>query len=670
MILLFITALAVGTLIDAATVRKSLEEEKRLKTRHLVESAQGILGHYYDLQKAGTLSEAVARAEAIATVKSLRYDGKEYFWINDLGKPVPKMIMHPTVPSLDGQLLAADKFNCATSMTFGNSGDTVDAGGKKNLFVAFVDVVDKSGKGYVTYNWPKPKEGGGVTEELYPKLSYVTKFEPWGWLIGSGIYIDDIDVAVHDQFVRSLMLAVAAGAVLLLLASVLAGSITRSLGEAADALDDIAQRDGDLTKRLPEHGGRELASLAGGFNHFAEKIQQAMLKVLGSTHQLNSASSRLSVVAAQTRASMARQDKECVAMTEATRGLVVSAQQVTSSAGNAVGAAEQADGEASMGLKVVKATIASIHSVAEEFGKAAQAIGELENDSRSIGTILDTIKGIADQTNLLALNAAIEAARAGEQGRGFAVVADEVRKLAQSTQEATARIQDMISRLQEKAVAAARAMNEGGARVDASVSDAGRAGESLEKIAQAVLSIKVMNNEIVACASTQAGIASDISAGVDTINRVAAETSGGVRDTDGAVVELAKLLSDLQALVAQFKLGDSKLDLSAAKSAHLNWKVRLRTFLDGQGALTEAEAVSHQQCAFGKWYYSEGLKNYGHIRELKEVEEPHAELHRTIKEIIKAKSVGDTATAERLYANVDQLSRRIVALLDATERKA
>jgi methyl-accepting chemotaxis protein len=670
MILLFIAALAVGTLIDAATVRKSLEDEKRLKTRHLVEAAQGILARYYDLQKAGTLSEAAARSEAIATVKSLRYEGKEYFWINDLGKPIPKMVMHPTVPSLDGKLLDSDKFNCATSMTFGNSGDAVDTGGKKNLFVAFVDVVDKSGKGYVTYNWPKPKEGGGTTDELFPKLSYVTKFEPWGWLIGSGIYIDDIDVAVHDRLMHSLMLAVAAGVVLLLFASVLAGSITRSLGEAAEALDDIAQRDGDLTKRLPEHGGRELASLAGGFNHFAEKIQQAMLKVLGSTHQLNSASSRLSVVAAQTRASMARQDKECVAMTEATRGLMVSTQQVTSSAGNAVGAAEQADGEATMGLKVVKATIASIHSVAEEFGKAAEAIGELENDSRSIGTILDTIKGIADQTNLLALNAAIEAARAGEQGRGFAVVADEVRKLAQSTQEATARIQDMISRLQAKAVAAARAMNEGGARVDASVGDAGRAGESLEKIAQAVSSIKSMNNEIVDCAAAQARAADGINSSVDTINRVAAETSSGVRDTDGAVVELAKLLADLQALVAQFKLGDRKLDLSAAKSAHLNWKIRLRSFLDGQGALTEAEAVSHEQCAFGKWYYSEGLRHYGHIQELKDVEAPHAELHRTIKDIVKAKNAGDVATAERLYANVDQISRRIVGLLDAAELRA
>jgi methyl-accepting chemotaxis protein len=496
------------------------------------------------------------------------------------------------------------------------------------------------------------------------------KFEPWGWVIGSGIYIDDVDMAVHDRLVHSLVLAAIVAIVLLVMASLLAGSITRSLGGTADALDDIAQRDGDLTHRLPKHGGRELAALAEAFNRFTEKIQLAMLKVLDSTHQLNSASSRLSVVAAQTRASMARQDKECATMTEATRGLVVSAQQVTNSAGNAVGAAEQADGEANLGLKVVRATIDSIHSVAEEFGKAAEAIGELENDSRSIGTILDTIKGIADQTNLLALNAAIEAARAGEQGRGFAVVADEVRKLAQSTQEATARIQDMISRLQAKAVTAARVMNEGGARVDASVSEAGRAGESLVKIAQAVSSIKTMNNEIVACASTQAGMAGDISTSVDTINRVAAETSGGVRDTDGAVVELAKLLADLQALVAQFKLGDSKLDLSAAKSAHLNWKVRLRTFLDGQGALTEAEAVSHQQCAFGKWYYSEGLKKFGHIQELKDVEAPHAELHRTIKDIVKAKSAGDTATAERLYASVDQISRRIVTLLDAAEMKA
>jgi methyl-accepting chemotaxis protein len=350
--------------------------------------------------------------------------------------------------------------------------------------------------------------------------------------------------------------------------------------------------------------------------------------------------------------------------------MLVNVQQVANSAGNAVQAAEQADGEAKLGLEVVRGTIDSIHSVAQEFGRAAEAIGELENDSRNIGTILDTIKGIADQTNLLALNAAIEAARAGEQGRGFAVVADEVRKLAQSTQEATARIQEMITRLQGKAVSAVQLMKEGSARVDASVGHAGRAGDSLEKITQAVTTIKAMNGDIASAANGQAGTAEGIKGSIDTINRMATETAGGVRDTEAAAVDLAKLLTDLQALVGQFKLGGGKLDLTAAKSAHLNWKTRLRAFLDGQASLTEAEAVSHQQCAFGKWYYSEGLKNFGHIKELRDVEEPHAELHRTIKAIVKAQNAGDKVTAERLYATVEDISRRIVALLDAAEANA
>ena len=489
-------------------------------------------------------------------------------------------------------------------------------------------------------------------------------------MIGSGIYIDDIDAAVQERTFHSLGLVAAVAVALLALAALLAGSISRSLDGAAGALGDIADKNGDLTSRLPERGGREIATLAKAFNHFVAKIQQAMLKVLESTHQLSSASSRLSAVAEQTRVSVLSQDRETIAMTETVRGMLASVQHVATSAGKAVAAAGQADEEAKLGLNVVKSTIDSIHSVAQEFAKAAEVIGELEDDSRNIGTILDTIKGIADQTNLLALNAAIEAARAGEQGRGFAVVADEVRKLAQSTQEATSRIQDMISRLQTKAVAAVGVMKEGSSRVDASVGQAGRAGESLEKITQAVASIRTMNNEIAETAAAEARATEGINGSVDTISRMAKETGDGVRDTDSSVADLAKLLVELQGLVGQFKLGDGKLDLSAAKIAHLNWKTRLRSFLDGEATLTEAEAVSHTECAFGKWYYGEGLKEFGHIQELTEVEEPHAKIHRTIREVIAARNAGDMATAEKLYADVDRLSRRIVSLLDMAEVKA
>ncbi len=670
MMALFISAIVAGGVIDVFNVRNTLWTEKELKTRHLVEAAYGVLAHNYELQKAGTLTEAAARAEALNTIKALRYEEKEYFWINDLGKPFPTMIMHPTVPSLDGKVLNAEKFKCATSQSFGDNAAPIETDGKKNLFVAFVEVIDKSSKGYVTYNWPKPKEGGGVTEELFPKLSYVKKFEPWGWMIGSGIYVDDVDAAMRVQVWHNVWLMLGVIITLLLISGIIRRSITRPLADVADAMGEIADGDGDLTKRLVEHGGNELVKLTSAFNHFGAKIQQAMLRVVEATHLINTDSARLSSVAQQTGNSIDQQDRETAKVAEAIQGMLLNVQQVAASAGNAVTAAQQADTEANLGMTVVSETIASIHSVADEVGHAAEVIAELEGDSRNIGTILETIKGIADQTNLLALNAAIEAARAGEQGRGFAVVADEVRKLSQSTQEATARIQQMIEQLQVKALAAVKVMEEGRQRVDASVGQAGNAGESLNKITKAVASIRDMNSEIASSAKEQLGVAEGINNSIATINQMAVVTATGVKSTEDAVADLAKLVDQLKTSVGQFKVGSAKLDLSGAKSAHLNWKTRLRSFLDGKATLTEAEAVSHQQCAFGKWYYSEGLKQYGHIQELRDVEEPHAELHRTIKEIVLAMKTGDKANAEKLYAKVDGISRRIVALLDTAESKA
>ena len=670
MVALFISAIIGGSIVDVMTIRSTLWAEKELKTRHLVEASYSILTRYHELQKAGVLTEAAARAEAVSTIKALRYEEKEYFWINDLGKPIPTMIMHPTVPSLDGKVLDAERFNCATSQSFGDTATPVDTGGKKNLFVAFVEVVEKSGKGYVTYNWPKPKEGGGVTEELFPKLSYVKKFEPWGWLIGSGIYVDDVDAVMRERVWKNAGLLLGATIVLLLIAGTLRKSITRPLDEVADAMGDIVDGDGDLTKRLSEHGGVEIVRLASGFNLFAAKIQQSMLRVVEATHLINADSARLSSVAQQTGSSINQQDKETDAVAQAVQGMLTTVRQVAENAGSAVTAAQLADTEANLGMTVVSETIASIHSVAEEVGRATQVIAELEGDSRNIGTILETIKGIADQTNLLALNAAIEAARAGEQGRGFAVVADEVRKLSQSTQEATARIQELIERLQTKALSAVKVMEEGRQRVDASVGQAGNAGKSLDKITKAVASIRDMNGVIANSAKDQLSVAEGISASIATINQMATVTSAGVKSTDDAVADLAKMVDQLKAAVEQFKVGGGKLDLSGAKSAHLNWKARLRAFLDGKATLTEAEAVSHQQCAFGKWYYSEGMKNFGHIQELRDVEEPHAELHRTIKDIVKTMASGDKGKAEQLYARVDGISKRIVALLEAAEGKA
>ncbi len=270
---LFIGGIVLACIVDVLMLREALWREKELKTRQLVESAYGVLAHYHDLQVKGALSEEAARAAAIGTIRAMRYEGTEYFWINDLATPYPRMVMHPTAPELEGRVLDDARFNRDNSWRLGDQGPFVVAAAGVNLFQTFVDVVGRGGQGYATYDWPKPKVGGGATSELYPKLSYVRKFEPWGWLIGSGIYMDDVAAAVRAQALFNVLSALGGSAILLLFASVVARSIIRPLHEALTTMRQIGNAGGDLTLRLPVEGRSEIAELAGGFNEMLEHLQ-------------------------------------------------------------------------------------------------------------------------------------------------------------------------------------------------------------------------------------------------------------------------------------------------------------------------------------------------------------------------------------------------------------
>ncbi|MCG7873049.1 MAG: methyl-accepting chemotaxis protein [Candidatus Thiodiazotropha lotti] len=330
--------------------------------------------------------------------------------------------------------------------------------------------------------------------------------------------------------------------------------IIHPINDLKTTMQDIAEGEGDLTQRLPEKGSDEINQVASAFNLFVSKIQNTLIQTCDSMNELNSATATLSGLAQQNSESVNMQRLETQQVATAITEMAATVEEIAHSADSAASAAREANNEATEGKDAMNDTVNAIDSMAAEVTHAADVINRLEADSESIGSVLDVIRGIADQTNLLALNAAIEAARAGEQGRGFAVVADEVRTLAKRTQDSTSEIHGIIENLQSGTRNAAQVMSGGLTAAKQTVETAGRAGNALNNIVQSVTTILDMNTQIATASEQHTTVTHEIDRSVVRISEVSETAAEGSSKTADKSQELSNLGAKLKALVTQFKL--------------------------------------------------------------------------------------------------------------------
>jgi len=343
-------------------------------------------------------------------------------------------------------------------------------------------------------------------------------------------------------------------AILILLGWSTASSIGIALSSLLKSLKDIASGDGDLTKRLEKKSNDELGDVVDSFNEFVEKLHHSISDVVSSIQPLTSLSSDLGALTSDTLTITGNQNRATEEVSLVVEEMVSSVQAVSSHASSASEAANDADKAAKDGREIVNKTVESINGLAREVERAGEVIRKLESDTENVGTILDVIKGIAEQTNLLALNAAIEAARAGEQGRGFAVVADEVRTLASRTQDSTQEIQKVIEELQTAARSAVEVMGQSKQRAQTSVEQAAQTGESLTAITERVEAINQMNMQIATAAEEQERAAYSIKENVIGIKDTSESAMQSIQKVEVASASLVDISSNLQAITGEFKV--------------------------------------------------------------------------------------------------------------------
>lgn len=484
-----VTALQKAGKKEAMDARRLMLEEKKEKLKNIVENAVSII------------ENSDSRDEAVKIINIIRYGNNNYLWINSTDKPFPKMIMHPISPQLNGKVMDNPKFDCAM-------------GKNQNLFAAMVEVAADGGDGYVDYKWAKSGQG----EKLFPKLSYVKEIKKYDWIIGTGIYIDDIDEAIaakadsinsniNRQVIKIISFTILLLIVMACLSIFLATKFTGLLLNMIRAIKVIGE--GDLTTRLSVATRDEIGQLGVRFNEFVEKLHSMVRGISDTANNLSSSSDELSSVSAEMASSAEEMNAQSNTVAKASEqvssvldtvaasaeqssvsvsSIAAMTEEMSSTISNIAGTSNRTAENVRQMADISESISSGISMVADAAQKMISSLGKVVTNashashksrkadetadaikdkmdglvtaSKQIGKVVGVIKDIADQTNMLALNATIEAAGAGEAGKGFAVVAGEVKELSRQSADASDEIAGQVEKIQNSTDIMVRAISE------------------------------------------------------------------------------------------------------------------------------------------------------------------------------------------------------------------
>ena len=493
-VILSVVLLVMTSTFNLMQQRASSLEERQDKLSAQVETAVSLAQHYYDQRN--ILGEETAKKQALQAIETLRYDSTNYFWI--LNQQL-NIISHPLKPELNGK----------------NAGNLRDGAGKHHWREMVTISQTAQQKGFLDYQWKSPNG------ELKDKISYVQLFPEWNWVLGSGILVADIQDAFYALAIKEGMVAVVLSGLLFAMGYAISNNILVPLNKLIDNTHKIA--DGDLRVRMNMTRKDELGDMSQQIDTMLDKLQTTLRTANESADLSSNMASHIAQASEEAATSVNSQHAQLELLSTAMTEMSATISDVAVNAENTAASTNKVVDHANQNDKNMQVTSKTISQVSENISTANELVRDLQSGVSEISQVVSVIRDVSEQTNLLALNAAIEAARAGEQGRGFAVVADEVRNLASRTQNSTNEVQSTIEKLTQQAERTFKAMQSSNEKVDHSVVASNETRQQLDVIVNELHNANDMVAQIAAASEQQSTVATEMSESVTGIHLAANE---------------------------------------------------------------------------------------------------------------------------------------------------